>query len=154
MWRRGKIGFHCQIGLYERIIYFWPCPVACGILVRKPGMELMPLQWKRGVLTIGPPGSSPERVIWGSEIVRESLQRLKCYHSLLEFVFFPLSPVLIMLAVSFYQGFLFDFCYNACVVTNLLNYEYSFRQNLNTVFNFSPKILVRVSLCIFLLYKM
>ena len=73
---------------------------------------------------------------------------------ILEFVFFPLSPVLIMLAVSFYQGFLFDFCYNACVITNLLNYEYSFRQNLNTVFNFSPKILVRVSLCIFLLYKM
>lgn len=66
----------------------------------------------------------------------------------------PLSPVLIMLAVSFYQGLLFDFCYSACVVTDLLNYEYSFRQNLNTMFNFSPKILVRVSLCIFLLYKM
>ena len=37
---------------------FWPCCVAWGILVPWPGIEPVPLPWKRGVLTTGPPGKS------------------------------------------------------------------------------------------------
>ena len=36
----------------------WPRYAACGILVPRPGMEPVPLQWKHGVLTTGPPGKS------------------------------------------------------------------------------------------------
>ena len=32
--------------------------MACGILVPQPGIEPGPLQWKRRVLTTGPPGNS------------------------------------------------------------------------------------------------
>ena len=38
--------------------FFWPCPVACGILVPQPGIEPGPWQWNRQVLTTGPPGYS------------------------------------------------------------------------------------------------
>ena len=34
------------------------CWAVCGILVSRPGIELCPLQWKRGILTTGPPGDS------------------------------------------------------------------------------------------------
>ena len=37
-------------------VFFWLCQAACGILVPRPGIEPAPLQWKRGVLTTGPPG--------------------------------------------------------------------------------------------------
>ena len=39
---------------------FWMCHMACGILVPQPGILipwLCPLQWKRRVLTTGPPGN-------------------------------------------------------------------------------------------------
>ena len=39
--------------------FFWPCCVACGILVPQPGIAPVPLQWKHLVLTTGPPGNSP-----------------------------------------------------------------------------------------------
>ena len=34
--------------------------MAWGILVPQPGMNPHPLQWKRRVLTTGPPGKSPK----------------------------------------------------------------------------------------------
>ena len=38
---------------------FWPCPVACGILVPQPGIEpAHSLHWKYKVLTPGPRGKS------------------------------------------------------------------------------------------------
>ena len=37
---------------------FWLCYTACGMLVPRPGIEPRPWQWKRGVLTTGPPGKS------------------------------------------------------------------------------------------------
>ena len=43
--------------------FFWPQWAACGILVPQPGIELVPLQWKRRVLTTGPPGKSLMAVI-------------------------------------------------------------------------------------------
>ena len=39
-------------------ILFWPCHVACGNLLPGSVMEPVPLQWKLGVLTTGPPGKS------------------------------------------------------------------------------------------------
>ena len=38
--------------------FFWPCIVACGTLVPWPGIELMPLNWKHGVLITGLPEKS------------------------------------------------------------------------------------------------
>ena len=40
-------------------LFFWPRHVACRILVPWPGIEPRPRQWKRRVLTTGPPGNSP-----------------------------------------------------------------------------------------------
>ena len=39
-------------------LFFRPRRAACGILVPQPGIKPMPLQWKRVVLTTGPPGKS------------------------------------------------------------------------------------------------
>ena len=36
--------------------FFWLHCTACGILVSRPGIEPVPLNWKRRVLTTGPPG--------------------------------------------------------------------------------------------------
>ena len=38
--------------------FFWLHHTACGILVPQPGIEPVPLQWKHGILTTGPPGNS------------------------------------------------------------------------------------------------
>ena len=38
-------------------VLFWPCQMACRILVPQPGIEPGPLQGKRWILTMGPPGS-------------------------------------------------------------------------------------------------
>ena len=38
--------------------FFWLCFLVCGILVPQPGIEPVPLQWKCGVSTTGPPGKS------------------------------------------------------------------------------------------------
>ena len=43
-----------------RSILFWLHCVACGIFVRYQGLSLCPQQWECGVLTTGPPGSSPK----------------------------------------------------------------------------------------------
>ena len=40
------------------IIIFWPCHVASRIVFPGPGIEPRPQQWKRGVLTTGPPANS------------------------------------------------------------------------------------------------
>ena len=40
--------------------FFLPQHVAWGILVPRPGINLMPLQWKLGVLTTELPRKSPE----------------------------------------------------------------------------------------------
>ena len=42
----------------NRFSFFWPGHAAYGILVPWPGIEPGPRQWKRGVLTTGPPGNS------------------------------------------------------------------------------------------------
>ena len=42
---------------------FWPHCVPCRILVPWPGIEPMPLQWKHGFITTGPPGMSQEVVL-------------------------------------------------------------------------------------------
>ena len=44
--------------LFFFIYLFWLCHEACGILVPHQGSNLPPLQWKCGVLTIGPSGKS------------------------------------------------------------------------------------------------
>ena len=41
------------------VVLFWLRCVACGILVPWPGIEPLPRQWNRQVLTTGPPGNSP-----------------------------------------------------------------------------------------------
>ena len=38
-------------------VLFWPCQMACRILVPQPGIEPGPLQGKRWILTMGSPGS-------------------------------------------------------------------------------------------------
>ena len=45
----------------KNFFFFWPCYAACRILAPWSGIEPMCyLQWKRGVLTTGPPGDTPE----------------------------------------------------------------------------------------------
>ena len=39
--------------------FFWPCCIACEILVPDQGVNLGPRQWKPRVLTTGPPGNAP-----------------------------------------------------------------------------------------------
>lgn len=41
------------------MLFFWPNCEVCGISVPQPGYNPLPLQWKHGVLTTGPPGESP-----------------------------------------------------------------------------------------------
>ena len=45
-------------GVFLVLLLFWPRLAAYGILVPGPGIEPVPLQWKRGVLTTGPPEKS------------------------------------------------------------------------------------------------
>ena len=40
--------------------YFWWCHISLGALVPQPGIEIGSWQWKRQVLTTGPPGNSRE----------------------------------------------------------------------------------------------
>ena len=47
---------------YSILFNFWPCHIACGILVPWPGIESTTLHWKSRVLTTGPPGKSWECV--------------------------------------------------------------------------------------------
>lgn len=42
---------------FNIFIYFWPCHVACGILVTEPGLEPVLLAVE-AVLTTGPTGTS------------------------------------------------------------------------------------------------
>ena len=42
------------------IFIFWPCHVACGILVPLPEIEPGPRQWRPWILITGPPGNSQE----------------------------------------------------------------------------------------------
>ena len=39
-------------------VFFWPCCLACRILVPRPRIEPRPRQWKPRILTIRPPGNS------------------------------------------------------------------------------------------------
>lgn len=43
---------------------FWPCGVAYGILLPRPGIEPCILQWKGGVLSIELSGKSPDECLW------------------------------------------------------------------------------------------
>jgi len=43
--------------------FFWLCLSAFGILVRDQGLNPGPQQWRRGVLTTGPPGNSLRAVV-------------------------------------------------------------------------------------------
>ena len=51
---------HLEVIVGFFFLYFWLCFVAFRILVTQPGMDPYPLQWKRGVLTAGQPGKSPQ----------------------------------------------------------------------------------------------
>ena len=44
--------------LRPKLIFFWPCLVACRISVSQPGIEPRPQQWKHQILTTRPPGNS------------------------------------------------------------------------------------------------
>ena len=50
--------FWAEVFIFLFFLLFWPCRAACGILVPRPGIVPAPLQWKRGVLTTGPPAKS------------------------------------------------------------------------------------------------
>ena len=50
------------------VFCFWPRCAACRILVPRPGTEPGPRQWKRQVLTTGPPGNSPVLFIYSRSI--------------------------------------------------------------------------------------
>ena len=60
--------------------FFSPRHTACRILVPYPGIEPVPLQWRCGVLTTGPPGKSQEWVLdrtwlrWGTLQERNSTE--------------------------------------------------------------------------------
>ena len=49
---------HCFSG-------FFGC-AECGILIPRPGIEPVPLQWKRGAQTTGPLGNSPPMLFFSS----------------------------------------------------------------------------------------
>ena len=65
-------------------IYFWLRGVACRILVPQSGIEPMPLQWKLGVLTTGPPEKSPDGLSVKYSLLYETLGTLP-----LVFLHFP-----------------------------------------------------------------
>ena len=48
----------CFYRCWNRILFFWPCCMACGSLVPQSGIKLGPQQWKCWVLTTGPPVDS------------------------------------------------------------------------------------------------
>ena len=50
--------FFCMTRAIIDWLIDWPHRAACRILVPRPGIELRPRQWKRWVLTTGPPGNS------------------------------------------------------------------------------------------------
>ena len=54
----NSVGVWGNMGNFLFLCLFWPHRAACGILVPRPGMEPAALQWKRWVLTTGPPGKS------------------------------------------------------------------------------------------------
>ena len=60
------------------VLYFgWGAQhMACGILVPWPGIGPAPLQWSRGVLTIGPPGKCPCK--WLVVMLVQSFQATFC----------------------------------------------------------------------------
>ena len=65
--------------------FFWPCITAFGILVPQPGIEPVPLHWKHGLVTIGPPGKSPGTCFLKSQshptLSMSSLDLVPTYHS-------------------------------------------------------------------------
>ena len=64
----GKGGLLFVFGCHlSRCVFFSAMPgwhVACSILAPWPGIKPAPLQWKRGVLTSGPPGKSARYIFW------------------------------------------------------------------------------------------
>ena len=48
----------CSLLHFRFFFFFWPCCMACGILVSEPGMDPCYLQWKLRILTTGLPGKS------------------------------------------------------------------------------------------------
>ena len=63
-------------------LFFWPHHAACSILVPQPGIEPGPQQWKRRVLTTGPPGNSRKCLYlwWPSLPLMCSGQLKECPH--------------------------------------------------------------------------
>jgi len=66
-------------------VCFWPFITAFGILVPQPGIEPVPLYWKYGLLTTGPPGKSPDTRFLKSQsqptLSMSSLDLVPTYHS-------------------------------------------------------------------------
>ena len=76
---------HCaylNIPLYQREkyhskchgVFFYAISHSCGILVPWPGIEPMPLQWKQGLSTTGPPGNSFDGVLRREKFFLEKLE--------------------------------------------------------------------------------
>ena len=64
------LGCLVYVGVQEmEFFFFWPCHVACGILVPRPdqGSNPCPLHCKGGVLTTGPPGNSQGNGIFNKQ---------------------------------------------------------------------------------------
>ena len=60
--RRGSQSRWCGVGSdcqQYSLFFFCPQHTVCRILVPRPGIESLPLGWKHGFLTSGPPGKSP-----------------------------------------------------------------------------------------------
>ena len=60
----GHVGFSSSIMGSEVVVHGLSCSVACGILVPRPGTELMSPVLAGIFLTTGPPGKSPPIMFW------------------------------------------------------------------------------------------
>ena len=60
------------------LLLFWPRCAACRILVPRPGIEPRPRQWKRRVLTTGPPWNS-QRVFNRGKTWSDMEEELRAY---------------------------------------------------------------------------
>ena len=59
----GILSSFCLVPSTSNVFFFWLCCAACGILVPNQGSNPCPLQWKRRVLTTGPPGKSQQVIL-------------------------------------------------------------------------------------------
>ena len=66
--------------------FFWPCHVACAILVPRAGMDPLTPQWRRRVLNTGPSGRSllyflKEKILSDSPVAFRNVQNAQICRS-------------------------------------------------------------------------